>query len=280
MAGVRPRKWKAEQIDRLLESLEAVHGRPRYVARFDPMEELISCILSQHTSDVNSFPAFTRLRETYPDWSDVVAAGADNVADVIRKAGLANQKAKFIVGCLEEIFDRTGSYSIDSLRDLPLADARRWLESLPGVGPKTASIVLCFSFGMGAIPVDTHVARVSKRIGLIPESMAEAKAHDALLRIVPPEHAFRFHVDLIQHGRLVCRAPLPNCDACPVRDSCQWYRKGGPERRRRELERSRRRSKAPNPNPPRERRVGDVPAGRRTRVPRRSRSAESPGDAV
>lgn len=279
MAPRSPRKWKPDQIESLLESLEKVHGRPRYVARFDPMEELVSCIMSQHTTDANSFPAFTRLRETFPDWADLVAAGPERVADVIRKAGLANQKAKSIVGCLEAIRNQTGAYSIDFLRDVPMAEARRWLESLPGVGPKTASIVLCFSFGMGAIPVDTHVYRVSQRIGLIPESMAEGKAHDALLEIVPPESAFRFHADLIQHGRLICRAPLPDCDACPVQAVCRWYRKGGPERRRRELEKARRRGKTRQPESRKGKGDGAVPADRRTRVPRRSRPADTSGDA-
>ncbi|MFQ3676974.1 MAG: endonuclease III [Fimbriimonadaceae bacterium] len=266
-------------MEELLAALEEVHGRPRYVARFDPMEELVSCIMSQHTTDANSFPAFTRLRETFPEWSDVVPAGPARVADVIRKAGLANQKSKSIVGCLNAIRDRTGGYSIDFLRDLPMAEARRWLESLPGVGPKTASIVLCFSFGMGAIPVDTHVYRVSQRLGIIPETMAEGKAHDALLKIVPPESAFRFHADLIQHGRLICRAPVPDCGACPVRDACRWYRKGGPERRRRELEQARRRGKAHPPESRKGSGDGAVPADRRTRVPRRSRPAETSGDA-
>jgi len=206
--------------------------------RFDPMEELVSCILSQHTSDANSFPTFDRLREGYPDWQLAVDDGPEKVADVIRAAGLANQKSKSIVRCLVEIHRRTGSYSLDLLRTMPMLEARDWLTSLPGVGPKTASIVLCFSFGMAAIPVDTHVFRVSWRLGLIPEDMNEAKAHDALLAVVPGDLAFRFHMALVQHGRMVCKAPLPRCDVCNIRDYCQWYKKGGPDKRRQELRKS------------------------------------------
>ncbi len=205
------------------------------ISRFEPMEELVSCILSQHTTDASSFPAFTKLRETYPDWQDVVDAGPERLADVVRGAGLANQKSKNIIGTLRLIKERTGEYSLESLRALPTLEARAWLLSLPGVGPKTASIVLCFAMGREAIPVDTHVYRVSWRLGLIPEDVGENKAHDLLLKLVPPELAFRFHNTLIQHGRMVCRAPLPICEQCPVRDRCRWFKTGGPQKRRAEL---------------------------------------------
>jgi len=224
----------------LLDQLEVAYGRPRFISRFDPMEELVSCILSQHTTDAKSFPAFARLRETFPTWQDVVDAGPAGLVPVIRTAGLANQKSKSIVRCLVEIRERTGGYALEVLRGMPLREARAWLQELPGVGPKTASIVLCFSFGMGAIPVDTHVFRVAWRLGLIPEKMGENKAHDALLKLVPSELAFRFHTALIQHGRLTCRAPLPDCGECVVAAECPYLRKGGPERRRREMRKARR----------------------------------------
>ncbi len=199
------------------------------------MDELISCILSQHTTDVNSFPAFTNLRSTFPDWQSVVDAGPERVAEVIRKAGLANQKSKNIVSCLKAIHERTSEYSLEFLRDMPTLEARTWLMSLPGVGPKTASIVLCFSMGKGTIPVDTHIYRVSWRIGIIPEGLGEVKAHDLLMNIVPVDMAFRYHIDLIQHGRVVCRAPLPACDQCPITDMCQWFKSGGPAKRKLEI---------------------------------------------
>ncbi|MCX7799989.1 MAG: endonuclease III [Fimbriimonadales bacterium] len=224
-----PTAWTPEAIERLLTDLEALYGRPRFVPRFDPMEELVSCILSQHTADANSFPAFTRLRETFPDWQAVVDAGPERVAEVVRQAGLANQKARSIIGALKAIRERVGDYSLEHLRLLPMEEARRWLMELPGVGPKTASIVLCFSFGMGAIPVDTHVFRVGWRLGLYDRKVGEAKAHDMLLGLVPPELAFRFHTTLIQHGRHLCSAQKPRCPECPVRDRCAWRTSGEAE---------------------------------------------------
>ena len=232
-------KLKTKRVEELVPRLEAIHGETPYVARFDPTDELVSCILSQHTSDANSFPAFFRLKQKYKSWGKVVAAGPEKIADVVRSAGLANQKSKSIINCLLEIKCRTGDYHLDFLKDMPLRQARDWLVSLPGVGPKTASIVLCFALGMPAIPVDTHVYRVSWRLGLIPEGIGENKAHDLLLDIVPPHLAFRFHMALIHHGRAVCKAPLPKCDECILKDECKWYLSGGPKRRAAQLKKSR-----------------------------------------
>lgn len=239
MARTTKPKWTRTRVHELLERLEEAYGKPRMIPRFDPMEELISCILSQHTSDANSFPAFTRLRETYSTWQDVVDAGPERLADVIRKAGLANQKSKSIINCLRAIYEKSGSYSLDHLKEMTMREARAWLVELPGVGPKTASIVLCFSFGKGAIPVDTHVFRVSWRLGIIEEEIGEQKAHDALLAIVPEELAFRYHTALIQHGRMTCKAPLPECGSCIVNKMCWWLSTGGPEKRREELKANR-----------------------------------------
>lgn len=219
-----PSPTRAIAIPELIDRLERLYGSPRFISRFDPIEELVSCILSQHTTDATSFPAFTRLRASFPDWEDLVRAGPEAVIPLIRKAGLPNQKAKSIIGSLTEVKNRNGAYTLENLRSMDLLDAREWLMTLPGVGPKTASIVLCFSFGMAAIPVDTHVFRVAKRLGLISESVSEAKAHDLLLKTVPADYAFRFHVALIQHGRQVCRAPIPACERCPLTQDCVWFR--------------------------------------------------------
>lgn len=215
--------WTPDRIGWLVDELEILYGKSRRIARFDPMEELVSCILSQHTTDATSFPTFTRLRETYADWGDVVQAGPEALAGVIRKAGLANQKSKSIIGALSAIKERYGAYSLEPLRQMDLLQAREELMALPGVGPKTASIVLCFSFGKGAIPVDTHVFRVGWRLGLFEKKIGEGKAHDVLLSLVPADLAFRFHVALIQHGRKVCRAPKPSCSECPLRSSCAYF---------------------------------------------------------
>ncbi len=215
---------RPQAVRELVECLEGIYGKARRIARFDPMEELVSCILSQHTTDASSFPAFTKLRETYSTWEEIADADPADLAKTIQKAGLANQKAKSIIGCLKKIHEATGSYSLESLRHMPTMPARDWLMALPGVGPKTASIVLCFSFGRETIPVDTHVFRVAKRLGLLGEKDDENKAHNVLLEMVPKDLAFRFHLALIQHGRKICRAPLPNCRECPLTDRCAWFK--------------------------------------------------------
>lgn len=215
-----PEPPKSAQIRQWVERLEGEYGCARPIARFDALEELVCCIMSQHTADANSFPAFIRLRSTFPNWADIEAAGSERVADCIRKAGLANQKGKNIVGCLKAIRERFGIYTLEPLRDMGPLEARKWLMALPGVGPKTASLVLCFNFEMPVFPVDTHVYRVSWRLGLIPKDLGEAKAHDALLALVPGDLAHRFHMALIQHGRMVCRAPVPDCGACILAAEC------------------------------------------------------------
>ncbi len=207
----------------ILGRLEAVHGQARHLPRFDPMDELVSCIMSQHTTDANSFPAFTRLREAFPEWEQMVLAGPERVADVIRDAGLANAKSKNIVKCLQIIHERTGAYSLEALREFTTEAATAWLLELPGVGPKTAAIVLCFAMGRGTIPVDTHVYRVSWRLGFVPEGVGEAKAQAILERTVPADLSFRYHTALIQHGRTICRAPKPLCVNCPVTNACALF---------------------------------------------------------
>lgn len=203
-------------IDSCLSDLEGLYGKTRFIPRFDPLEELICCILSQSSSDTSSFPAFTRLRAAYPEWDDMAAASAGDIAVHIKAAGLVNQKTKAIQGCLKEIFARTGAYSLERLRSMSDEEAFQWLTSLPGVGHKTASIVLCFSFGRPAIPVDTHVLRVSKRLGLVDAKASDSKAHGLLLALVEPDDAWRFHILMIQHGRTLCKAPNPLCQRCPI----------------------------------------------------------------
>lgn len=188
------------------------------------MEELVSCILSQHTSDRSSFPAFTQLMARYGSWEAIAAAPRQELADTIRGAGLANQKAKSIQETLRLIHERTGTYSLAGLASMTDREAREWLESLPGVGPKTAAIVLCFGFGRHAIPVDTHVHRVCLRLGIIPPKTDANRAHDVLLELVPQGLAFRFHTALIQHGRLTCQAKAPACHRCRVSDRCAQFK--------------------------------------------------------
>jgi endonuclease-3 len=210
-------------IAEIVARLEARYGIPEWKPRNNPLEELIHCILSQHTSDANSFRAYRRLREQYPTWQAVVDAPTDALAATIRSGGLANQKAPRIQAVLRAIYEAHGDYSLDWLRQLPTPEARKFLLGLPGIGPKCAAIVLCFAMGRPVIPVDTHVFRVSWRLGLIPKSLGEAKAHDALEAIIPEPLVYRFHVALIQHGRAVCKAQNPRCAECPLQELCAYY---------------------------------------------------------
>lgn len=207
----------------LVETLEAVGLPPDLRNRFDPVSELVQCILSQHTSDALSLPAYFKLKKELPTWDLVVSAGPKEVAKVIAGAGLSNQKSKSIVGALTWIREAFGDFTLEPLREMDDLSARDWLVRLPGVGIKTASIVLCFAMERAVVPVDTHVFRVSCRLGMIDESIGADRAHDALLRWVPRDLTYRFHAALVRHGRTVCRAPHPKCESCDIRSMCRWH---------------------------------------------------------
>jgi endonuclease-3 len=207
----------------ILPLLEARYGVPTWHQRLPPLEELIACILSQHTSDVNSERAFAKLKAQFPTWEQVIAAPPEALADVIRIGGLADSKAVRIQAALRAIQAEHGAITLDFLAAMSDAEARAYLMTLPGVGPKTAAIVLCFALGRPVIPVDTHVFRVAWRLGLIEKRIGEAKAHDALQALVPTEKVYRFHVALITHGRQVCKAPTPRCNVCPLTTLCCYY---------------------------------------------------------
>lgn len=187
------------------------------------MDELVSCILSQNTNDTNRDRGFAALKQRYPGWQAVVDAPTDELIDTIRSAGLANQKAPRIQRALETIYRERGEYNIDFLNDIPLDEAKTWLTSMDGIGPKTAAIVLCFAFGRPAFPVDTHVNRVSKRIGFVPEKTSVEKAHDVMEAMVPPDEHYAFHIYLIRHGRDTCTARHAYCDRCPLTEHCDYY---------------------------------------------------------
>jgi len=204
-------------------ALTEVYGELDWSRNQDGMDELISCILSQSTTDTNRDRAFARLKERFLNWEAVRFAALDDLIDAVRPAGLANQKAPRIQNVLEVIFEKTGEYSIDFLNDLPLDEAKAWLVSLKGVGPKTAAIVLCFAYGRPAFPVDTHIFRVSKRIGFLPEKLSADDAHPVMEAIAPPEDYYQFHIQLIQHGRDTCQARKPACERCPISEHCDFF---------------------------------------------------------
>ena len=194
----------------------------------DPTGELIGTILAQHTSDINSGRAYLALREAFPTWDAVLEVDEADLADVIRAGGLANIKARRIQQCLSAIRDRYGNVDLTHLRSAELDDARAELMSLPGVGPKTAACVLLFSLGQPAIPVDTHVHRVSGRLGLIGSKVTADAAHIVLAALVAPADAHAIHVGLVRHGRQVCKALRPLCAVCALADVCDYYARSSP----------------------------------------------------
>ena len=204
----------------VIAALRDLYGPQPWRLRNEPITELIETILSQNTSDLNSHRAFGSLWERFGSWRAIQEAPVDEVATAIHIGGLSRVKAPRIQAVLEELQRRTGGWDLSFLRDLPLPEAKAWLRGLPGVGPKTAACVLLFAVGLPALPVDTHVYRVARRLGLIEQRLSPDEAHDALERLVAPEQVYEFHMLLIQHGRRLCKAPRPLCHACPLNDIC------------------------------------------------------------
>ena len=202
------------------------YGEPEWRPHLDPVSELVSTILSQNTNDVNRDVAFDRLRERLPTWEEVRDADVEMVVEAIRPAGLANQKGPRIQESLRTITRERGELSLDFLADWPVEEAKAWLSSMKGVGPKTAAIVLLFSLGRPAFPVDTHVHRVTKRLGLIGPRVSREKAHVELEALVPPADYYAFHLNLIRHGRQVCSSRKPRCEECLLNDQCDYARTG------------------------------------------------------
>ncbi len=204
----------------IIDELSAIYGEFKQEPRYNALDELIFTVLTQHTSDINAEKAFDSLRQTIPTWEEVMVADQQAIADAIYHGGMSNQKSKRIKDILADILDRHGRLEIEFLRDYPLEEARAWLMELPGVGPKTAAVVMAFALGMPAFPVDTHIHRVSKRLGLIEEKTTADAAHQILESIVPADLRFQLHMQLITHGRQICKARRPLCENCPLSSRC------------------------------------------------------------
>ncbi len=220
----RERERKAEWV---CERLDGEYGTLEWRSHGEPLGALVMTILSQHTSDKNSERAYDNLRDAYPTWDGVREAPVGDIADTIRSGGLADAKAPRIKNVLGAIHADTGATHLEFLREMPTDEARAYLLGFHGVGPKTMACVLMFSLGRPVLPVDTHVFRVSHRLGLIPKRIGEAKAHDALEKLLKPERVYPFHVHMIRHGRRVCVARGPRCSLCVLADQCDYYRSGG-----------------------------------------------------
>jgi len=227
---VRRRRRKPWPLERrrpglvafVLGGLREMYGIPVWSRRRDPIEELVVTILAQHTSDLNAERAFADLRRRLPTWSAIETAPLPELETAIASGGLAKQKAPRIQAALRAIRAERGDYSLEFLGDMEPIAARDWLTRIPGIGRKTASVVLLFCFGMPLMPVDTHVHRVTRRIGLVPPKASPDDAHERLMADIPPEAIYEAHVNLITHGRQTCHARNPACFRCAVQERCRY----------------------------------------------------------
>lgn len=216
-----------EKLHGVEQKLAAAYGIPEWQHGLDPVAELVNTILSQATSDLNRDKGFAALQSRFANWVEVMDADPQAVIDAIRPAGLANQKGPRIQAALRTIWTRRGTMNLDFLADLPLAEAKAWLTSIEGIGPKTAAIVLLFAFNRPAFPVDTHVYRISQRVGLIETKVTADKAHDLLENAGDPKTFYPLHLNLIRHGREVCQARQPRCEVCVLQTICNFYQAAG-----------------------------------------------------
>ena len=211
------------RIEEILHLLQREYVLRHWQPDQDPVSTLIATVLSQNTSDANSKRAFHSLITAFGSWEAVADASVDEIAQSIRLGGLAEVKAKRIKLILQEIRELQGCLDLSFLRELPLSEAKSWLRQLPGVGPKTAGCVLLFSLGRPALPVDTHVFRVAKRLGVIDSRVSSERAHELLESVVPPEDVYSFHVYMVEHGRQICKAQQPRCHLCVLQGLCPSY---------------------------------------------------------
>ena len=243
----RLERYRPGLVPFVLESLAERYGRPTWQRRLDPTSELILTILTQNSADTNAEVAFEALRTRYPgtgeaqvhnpgagwggeglpdgvapDWAAIEFAPTAELVDTIRPGGLANQKAPRIQATLRQIREEHDDYSLEFLGELSAIEARDWLVAIDGIGKKTASVLLLFSFGLPLMPVDRHVERVAQRVGLVGPKVSADDAHDLFLGMLEPDQMYEAHVNLIQHGRKVCHAQRPDHDACPLRRRCRF----------------------------------------------------------
>lgn len=211
---------KAAKIDRIL---TIIYGRKEVELDEDPLDTLIETILSQNTTDKNSHRAFVALRKAYPSWNDMMGEDSVKIAKIIRSGGLAGIKASRILDALDFIKRERGALDLSFLREISPRTAESWLAQMKGVGPKTRSIVLLFSLGMPAFPVDTHIHRVTRRIGLIGPEATRERAQTELATLVPRAEFFNFHINLIEHGRAICKARRPRCSVCRISGYCDFF---------------------------------------------------------
>jgi len=217
------RRVAARRAEQVYAALLQEYGQPVWRNPLPAIDELVSTILSQNTNDINRDRAFEALRARFPSWEAVRDAPEAEVVAAIRPAGLANQKGPRLQQVLRAITQQRGTLDLEFLRALPVDEARAWLTQFKGVGPKTAAIVLLFSLGLPAFPVDTHVHRVTGRLGLRPDKLSADDSHPYFEGLLPPDTYYAAHLNLIRHGREVCHALRPACERCVLQKLCVYY---------------------------------------------------------
>ena len=210
------------KIRKILRFLNKAYGRPKAFRKASPVDVLIRTVLSQNTTDKNSIPAFRTLKRKFKPWDQILKADLKDITHSIKHAGLADIKAHRIKGILTETKRREGSITLSALKKLSIEDSLEYLKSLKGVGPKTAACVLLFSFRKPVMPVDTHIFRLTKRLGLINKTLKIEEAHKVLSSIVPKRLIYEFHLDIIEHGRRTCKAQNPKCGICIIYKLCKF----------------------------------------------------------
>ena len=210
-------------IKYIIQNLERAYGVPENKwAGSDPLDMLVSVILSQATSDTNSRRTFAELKRRYPTWDEALRARESSIAAAIKSGGLANQKARVIKNLLKQIRELRGSLDLSFVAGMSNEDAAKYLSQFRGIGPKTVACTLLFACGKEVFPLDTHIFRVLRRVGLVPERCSDARAHEMLNRVVPSGKFYSLHVNLIRHGRKICRPREPLCGRCPIVEYCDY----------------------------------------------------------
>lgn len=214
-------------ITEILDALESQYHNEQYPPKLghsEPLDGLILTVLSQNTNDINRDRAYENLKANFPTWPDVITAGESKLEDSIRTAGLAHTKAGRIITILERVKSDFGDYSIRELAAHDREYIRKYLRALPGVGAKTVACTLLFDFGIPAFPVDTHITRISKRVGIAPEKFSPEEISLMLEDVVPESRCLGGHVNMIAHGRAVCHSQKPECNSCVLSKICNYRR--------------------------------------------------------
>jgi endonuclease-3 len=209
-------------IHYIIQNLERAYGVPVNERASSPLDMLVKIILSQATSDTNSDRTFAALKSRFPTWDAALRARTQTIAETIRSGGLANQKAVVIKDVLRQIKAERGTLDLDFLHDISSAEAVRYLSQFRGIGPKTVACTLLFACRKDVFPLDTHIFRILRRIRLIPQKCTDARAHEIMNRLVPKGKFYSFHVNLVRHGRKLCRPRDPLCERCPIVEYCDY----------------------------------------------------------